>query len=186
MTRFIPTSITIGIKPVAETLATLRAHLDTLDPFALAALLSAALSVHLITLLKDAGLTARDAVLASALIGPMQVAGRIAEFFFMRRLSPVAVGTLAFVLMVAGMVCLMLVSQLAPVAVVFAVVYGWSNGVMTIVRGTVPAVLFGRRGYGALLGRLALPSFVAKAAAPLALAQSGARGRTAARPPVTP
>jgi hypothetical protein len=138
--------------------------------FALAALLSAALSVHLITLLKDAGLTARDAVLASALIGPMQVAGRIAEFFFMRRLSPVAVGTLAFVLMVAGMVCLMLVSQLAPVAVVFAVVYGWSNGVMTIVRGTVPAVLFGRRGYGALLGRLALPSFVAKAAAPLALA----------------
>jgi predicted MFS family arabinose efflux permease len=138
--------------------------------FALAALLSAALSVHLITLLKDSGLAARDAVLASALIGPMQVAGRIAEFFFMRRVSPLAVGTLAFVLMVAGMICLMLVAQLAPVAIVFAVVYGWSNGVMTIVRGTVPAVLFGRRGYGALLGRLALPSFVAKAVAPLALA----------------
>ena len=138
--------------------------------FALAALLSATLSVHVITLLKDAGLGAREAVLASALIGPMQVAGRIVEFFFMRRLSAVAVGTLAFVLMAAGMVCLMLVAQLAPVAIAFAVVYGWSNGVMTIVRGTVPAALFGHRGYGALLGRLALPSFVAKAVAPLAFA----------------
>ena len=39
---------------------------------------------------------------------------------------------------------------------------------MTIVRGTVPAVLFGPRNYGALLGRLALPAFVAKAVAPVA------------------
>jgi hypothetical protein len=51
---------------------------------------------------------------------------------------------------------------------VFAVLYGWSNGIMTIVRGTVPAVLFGHRNYGALLGRLALPAFLAKAVAPVA------------------
>jgi predicted MFS family arabinose efflux permease len=138
--------------------------------FALAALLSAALSIHLITLLKDAGLAARDAVLVSALIGPMQVAGRIAEFFFMRRVSPLVVGTLAFALMVTAMVALMLVAHVAPAAIAFAVLYGWSNGVMTIVRGTVPAALFGRRRYGALLGRIALPSFVAKAVAPLAFA----------------
>jgi hypothetical protein len=53
-------------------------------------------------------------------------------------------------------------------AFAFAVLYGWSNGVMTIVRGTVPVVLFGRRNYGALLGRLALPAFIAKAVAPVA------------------
>jgi hypothetical protein len=40
---------------------------------------------------------------------------------------------------------------------------------MTIVRGTVPAELFGQREYGALLGRLAQPQFIAKAIAPLAL-----------------
>ena len=40
---------------------------------------------------------------------------------------------------------------------------------MTIVRGTVPAELFGPRGYGTLLGRLAQPQFIAKAIAPLAL-----------------
>ena len=55
------------------------------------------------------------------------------------------------------------------VALAFAMIYGWSNGVMTIVRGTVPAELFGHRGYGALLGRLARPQFVLKSSAPLAL-----------------
>jgi hypothetical protein len=55
------------------------------------------------------------------------------------------------------------------VALAFAIPYGWSNGVMTIVRGTVPAELFGTRGYGALLGRLAGPQFVLKATAPVAL-----------------
>jgi hypothetical protein len=41
---------------------------------------------------------------------------------------------------------------------------------MTIVRGTVPAEIFGRRNFGALLGRLARPQLIARAGAPLALA----------------
>ena len=52
--------------------------------------------------------------------------------------------------------------------------YGLSNGVMTIVRGTVPAEFFGRAAYGSLLGRLAAPSLVARAAAPVALASLAA------------
>ena len=40
---------------------------------------------------------------------------------------------------------------------------------MTIVRGTVPSVLFGSRDYGALLGRLAQPQFILKAFAPVAV-----------------
>ena len=40
---------------------------------------------------------------------------------------------------------------------------------MTIVRGTVPAELFGRREFGALLGRLARPQLIARAIAPVAL-----------------
>jgi predicted MFS family arabinose efflux permease len=136
--------------------------------FAAAAFLSATLSAHLIEVLKSAGLAARDAVLIASLVGPMQVAGRIAEFSFARRISTRAAGALAFGLMTAGFACLALVQGLSPIAFVFAVLYGWSNGVMTIVRGTVPAALFGRRNYGALLGRLALPAFVAKAVAPVA------------------
>jgi hypothetical protein len=40
---------------------------------------------------------------------------------------------------------------------------------MTIVRGTVPGVLFGSRDFGALLGRLAQPQFILKAFAPVAM-----------------
>jgi len=136
--------------------------------FAAAAFLSATLSAHLIAVLKSAGLAPRDAVLVSSLVGPMQVAGRIAEFSFARRISAISAGVLAFGLMTAGLACLALVDRLSGIALAFAVLYGWSNGIMTIVRGTVPATLFGRRNYGALLGRLALPAFFAKAIAPVA------------------
>jgi len=138
--------------------------------FSIAAFLSATLSAHLIAMLKAVGMTPREAVIVSSLIGPMQVAGRVAEFAFARRFSAIQMGALAFALMTAGMICLALVDGFAATAFAFAILYGWSNGVMTIVRGTVPAVLFGPRDYGALLGRLALPAFVAKAIAPVAFA----------------
>jgi hypothetical protein len=45
-----------------------------------------------------------------------------------------------------------------------------SNGILTIVRGTVPQALFGRENYGAISGALAGPSLISKAAGPLAAA----------------
>ena len=136
---------------------------------ALATFISSALSAHLIGLLTKSGLGARDAVLIGSLIGPMQVAGRVMEFAFTRHVRALAVGTFAFSLMATALLLLSQVRGIWIVAVAFAVLYGWSNGVMTIVRGTVPAELFGSRGYGALLGRLAQPQFIAKAVAPVAL-----------------
>jgi hypothetical protein len=136
---------------------------------ALATFVSSALSAHLIELLTATGVDARDAVLVGALIGPMQVAGRIMEFVFTRHVRALTVGTLAFTLLALALLLLAQVRGAWIVALAFAVLYGWSNGVMTIVRGTVPAELFGHRGYGVLLGRLALPQFVAKAIAPLAV-----------------
>lgn len=136
---------------------------------AIAAFLSSAVSAHLVVLLAAGGLAARDAVLIGALIGPMQVAGRVMEFAFSSRWPPRAVGTLAFTLMALALCVLCLVRGVWIFALAFALLYGWSNGVMTIVRGTVPGELFGQRNYGALLGRLALPQFILKALAPVAV-----------------
>jgi len=136
---------------------------------AIAAFIAAAMAAHLIGLLIATGLTARDAVLVGSLIGPMQVAGRIMEFAFGRHVRARAVGTLAFALMAASLGVFTQVHGVWIVALAFAIPYGWSNGVMTIARGTVPAELFGTRGYGALLGRLAMPQFVLKSVAPVAL-----------------
>jgi MFS family permease len=137
---------------------------------ALASFLSSALAAHLIGFLTASGLSARDAVMVGALVGPMQVAGRVMEFAFFRRMQPVAVGTLAFAVLTLALLLFTQVNGVLGLALAFAIPYGWSNGVMTIVRGTVPAVLFGERGYGALLGRLAQPQFIARASAPMVMA----------------
>ncbi len=135
----------------------------------LAAFIASAVAAHLIGLLTATGLAARDAVLVGSLIGPMQVAGRIMEFAFNRHVRALAMGTFAFALMAAALALFTQVRGVWIVALAFAIAYGWANGIMTIVRGTVPAELFGHREYGALLGRLALPQFVLKAVAPFAL-----------------
>jgi MFS family permease len=153
-----------GVAPVGATFRWLAAALSC------AAFVAAALSAHAIGLLVAAGITRADAVLAGALFGPMQVVGRVVEFTAARNVSARAVGAIAFVLLVAALAALTQVPALAAAAFAFAVLYGLGNGVMTIARGTVPAELFGRRDFGALLGRLARPQLYARAVAPVALA----------------
>jgi MFS family permease len=136
----------------------------------LVSVIASAVAAHLIGLLTASGLTAREAVWIGALIGPMQVAGRVMEFMLGRHVGPIAAGTLSFSALAAALAIFAVQSGNFAFAVLFALLYGWSNGVLTIVRGTVPAELFGRDGYGALLGRLAMPQVIARALAPVALA----------------
>jgi predicted MFS family arabinose efflux permease len=135
-----------------------------------ASFIASALSAHAIGLLTATGLTAADAVLVGALFGPMQVAGRVVEFTVGTRLNAHAVGTVAFVLLAVALAFLSQVKGALVTALAFALFYGFSNGVMTIVRGTVPAEIFGRHAFGTLLGRLARPQLIARAVAPVALA----------------
>src|SRR5699024_11329989 len=46
-------------------------------------------------------------------------------------------------------------------------VYGIGIGLSSIAHGTVPLALFGQKHYARLMGRIALPSLLAQAAAPL-------------------
>jgi hypothetical protein len=58
--------------------------------------------------------------------------------------------------------------------------YGAGNGIWSIARGAVPLELFGGSGYAELMGRLAMPIFIAQAAAPsvaaLLVVDAGAAG----------
>jgi len=139
--------------------------------FALNSFVFSAVSAHLIGMMRGGGMSAADAVWIAALIGPMQVVGRILEITAGRRLRAASVGLVALALLVVALLILLAGARIsAGAALVFAVFYGLSNGVMTIVRGTAPAEFFGRAAFGSLLGRLAAPSLVARAAAPVALA----------------
>jgi MFS family permease len=134
--------------------------------FAIATFVFGVIAVHLITLLTDAGLTAAQAVSVSMLVGPMQVAGRVIELGFSRRVRAVTVGLIAFALMLLALVALITVEGFGIAAIVFVVAYGCGNGVLTIVKGTAPVELFGAKGLGALLGHLSRAGLYAKAVAP--------------------
>jgi len=54
-----------------------------------------------------------------------------------------------------------------PTAIVFTVLHGAGNGMLTIAKSTLPLALFGPAGYGLRTGLLSAPAYVAQAGAPL-------------------
>jgi MFS family permease len=145
--------------------------------FASGSFVLSVLSVHLIGMFRTSGLSDAQAVMIAALVGPTQVLGRLLELGMGRNTRAVHVGTLTFAAMILGMTALFLLDGSTRLAYLVAGLYGISNGLMTIVRGIVPAELYGRHDYTTLLGRLARPAFIARALAPfgftLALASLG-------------
>ncbi len=136
--------------------------------FALRWFITSAIAVHVLPLLEGVGLTAFQAVGVAALIGPGQVAGRIIEWIIGPRINILVRARLGALLFPLGVAVLMLGGAVGTgvAAVGFALLYGMSNGIMTINRGTLPLALFGPEGYARMLGWLAVPVLLAQATAP--------------------
>lgn len=134
--------------------------------FAIANLVVGVIAVHMVGLLTGAGLTTKEAIAISVLMGPMQVAGRIVEMAFLKRVHATRIGIVALSLIVAAIVLLMLVSGGGLLPMLFVVAYGAGNGILTIVRGTAPAEMYGSQGLGELLGHLSRASSYARALGP--------------------
>jgi len=126
---------------------------------------STALAAHLPRLLEALGATSAAAIVAGALIGPAQVAARVAEFTLLRRASPMISARLATGLHPLGAVLLAVVG--APAAIPFVLLHGSGNGMLTIARGTLPLALFGTAGYGLRTDLLAAPARILQGGAPL-------------------
>lgn len=129
-----------------------------------------ALSVHLIPLLQKLGHEPGLAVMLAMVIGPMQVTGRVLERTIGRGAPPQTVGRYCFGALPAAVVIALLFGTQAWAVAAFCVLYGLSNGVITIVRGTLPQAMFGSEHYGAIAGAMAGPALIAKAAGPLVMA----------------
>jgi MFS family permease len=148
--------------------------------FTLAAMIMTVIAVHVLTLMQARGLTLDAAVGLGALIGPSQVGARVMEAVFGRRYHPIWSFLISGMLVAAGLGML-----LGPGSVIGAglVLYGSGSGIRSIVRGTLPLALFGREGYAVLMGWLAMPSLVARAASPsiggLLIAHLGTHGTIA-------
>jgi MFS family permease len=143
----------------------------------LSAVISSTLSVHLLTVLQSAGIALAAAVGLGALVGPSQVAARAVEMAVAKHHHPIwtKAASVAFVLL--GVSSMWAGLPLLPVALFC---YGAGIGLESIARGTLPLALFGAQGYASMMGRLAMPSLIAQAAAPsigaLLLERFGAEG----------
>ncbi len=126
---------------------------------------STAMAAHLPRLLEVMDITPTAAIAAAALVGPAQVAARVAEFGLLRRASPMISARLA-----AGLhplAAILLAALGAPAAIPFVLLHGGGNGMLTIARGTLPLALFGAAGYGLRTGLLAAPARILQGGAPL-------------------
>ncbi len=117
-----------------------------------------------------AGIDPATVVLIGALFGPSQVGARLFEFIFASNVHPLNIARFALAMLLAGFALLALFGFWVPVAMVFAIMFGAANGLITITRGAVPLALFGAAGYGRLLGRIAKPFQIMQALAPVVLA----------------
>ena len=128
--------------------------------------LTSALPVHMINLLGEAGLPASWVVGIPAAIGVLQVLGRMLLFVFERRWDVHAANRWIPALLPASLLVLVLGGWHPAVALVFVLLYGMGNGMITIVKGTAMAQYVSAAHVGQLNGLLGLPIALARAAAP--------------------
>lgn len=134
--------------------------------FAAAWTVTGAMAAHFPRILEAAGASPSQAILAGALIGPAQVAARIAEAGFLSRYHPLISTRLACLAHPIGAAFVGIFGGAAAMAL--AILHGAGNGILTIARGTLPLAIFGPQNYAYRLGILGAPSRVAQAIAPFA------------------
>lgn len=132
--------------------------------FAATGFVSTAMATHLPRLLQVHGADLAAAVLAGAMVGPAQVAGRLFEFTILRRVHPLTSARIASVLPPLGAGLFALLGT--PLVAAFALLHGAGNGMLTIAKGTLPLALYGPAAYGRRQGLLMAPARIAQALAP--------------------
>lgn len=130
----------------------------------------AVISLQLVPLLEAAGLALAVAVWVASLKGHGQFAGRLVEILFGKNLKAMTVARLAIGALPFSFVLLLLAHGQLAMLVAFTLLMGASQGVISIVRGSVPLALFGVKGYGEVLGIIATPILLVNAFAPTGFA----------------
>ena len=137
--------------------------------FALAGFVFSAVTAGWVVMLAALGVGQTTALAAGALMGPAQVAVRLADMLLGGHLHPLRSTLIALGLLVAALAVLGLAGTTVAGAFVFAALFGLSQGLTSIVRGTVPLALFGPVGYATRLGQLARLRLIAAAIAPFVI-----------------
>ncbi len=123
-------------------------------------------TVQLVPLLEAAGLATAAAVWVASMKGFAQFGGRLVEIVFGRNLRSLTVARISIGALPLSFLMLYLAGGSFYAILGFTLLMGASQGVITIVRGSLPLALFGSAGYGAVLGIIATPAALVAAASP--------------------
>jgi MFS family permease len=137
--------------------------------FVLSSFAISAVAVHLIAYLLESGRSASFAAFAAALMGVMQVPGRIVFAAAARVLPRYHEAPAVFLLQGAGLAVLAATTSVAGV-IVAVCVFGAGNGMATLVRATALVDAYGSADYGSIAGVAAAFATGARAVAPVAAA----------------
>jgi MFS family permease len=102
-----------------------------------------------------------------ALIGPMQVVGRVLLMAAQRHITAIQLGALIYFAFPIAMAMLALGISDVYGLILFAIIYGVANGLITILRGMAVPEFIGPEGYGVVSGALTMPTNIMRAAGPL-------------------
>lgn len=125
----------------------------------------ATISVHLLSMLKTIGFSVSTALAIGMMIGPAQIIARLLEFSLFKNLHPSWSSRVGVLISFFGIIFLF--TDGYALALLGAALYGAGNGILTIIRGTLPLALFGREGYATRMGLLGRPIMIALAFGPL-------------------
>lgn len=131
---------------------------------------TAALPAHMVSLLRESGMSEAWVIAIPASIGAIQVLGRLLLFFFERYFDLHLANRLIPCLLPLGLMALLAVPMSGDGqlwVLLFVLLYGLGNGMLTIVKGTAIAQYVNRDHVATLNGVLGLPLALARAGAPL-------------------
>ncbi len=163
---------TSGVKRKSPLAAAVRvpAFWGLVVAFAGYGLAFSAMSFHLIPLLAERNVEIGVVMAIIALIGPMQVVGRVLLMAGQRHITTIQLGALIYFAFPISMAMLAMGVSSVYGLILFAVIYGVANGLVTILRGMAVPEFIGPEGYGVVSGALTMPTNIMRAAGPLAAA----------------
>nr|WP_245337538.1 MFS transporter [Shinella sp. HZN7] len=129
----------------------------------ISSMISAMLSVHLLTILQAREIALAAAVALGAIVGPSQVGARAIEMLISRFHHPIWTKFASTVFVAIGVGLLWIGFPVIAAALIF---YGAGIGIESIARGTLPLAVFGEGRYASIMGRIAMPSLIMQAASP--------------------
>ena len=128
---------------------------------------TSALPAHMVSLLRESGMGETWAIAVPASIGVIQVVGRLGLYLLEKRIDVHTSNRWVTLLIPLGLAALILGHGAVLGCLVFVLLYGLGNGMLTIVKGTVMAEYVSKVHMGSLNGILGVPMAISRAAAPL-------------------